>query len=35
LVWIIVLVFLCSKASKELRSAGVQVGFFGASPNAI
>jgi hypothetical protein len=35
LVWIVVLVVLSSKASKELRANGVQVGFFGASPDAI
>jgi hypothetical protein len=35
IVWIVVLVSLSSKASKQLRAAGVQVGFFGADPSTI
>ena len=34
-VWIGVLIFLCSKASKQLKAAGIHVGFFGADPNKI
>jgi hypothetical protein len=34
-VWIVVLVVLSSKASKQLRAAGVRVGFFGADPSSI
>ena len=34
-VWIVVLVVLSSKASKQLRAAGVRVGIFGADPSSI
>ena len=34
-VWILVLVLLSSKATKQLRAAGVPVGFFGAAPSTI
>ena len=34
-VWIVVLVLLSSKASKQLRAAGVHVGFFGANPSSV
>jgi hypothetical protein len=34
-VWILVLVVLSSKATKQLRAAGVAVGFFGAAPSSI
>ena len=34
-VWIVVLVLLSSKASKQLRAAAVHVGFFGANPSSI
>jgi hypothetical protein len=35
IVWIVVLVVLSSKASKQLRAAGIRVGFFGADPASI
>jgi hypothetical protein len=35
IVWIVVLVWLSSKASKELRAAGVRVGLLGADPSTI
>jgi hypothetical protein len=34
-VWIVVLVLLSSKASKQLKAAGVTVGVFGASPSSV
>lgn len=34
-VWIVVLVLLSSKASKQLKAAGVRVGFFGANPSSL
>jgi hypothetical protein len=33
--WIVVLALLSSKASKQLRAAGVHVGFFGANPSSV
>jgi len=35
LVWIVVLIVLCVKASGRLRAAGVQVGLFGVDPNRV
>ena len=35
IVWIVVLVVLSSKASKQLRAAGIHVGFFGADSSSI
>ena len=35
IVWIVVLLVLSSKASKQLRAAGIHVGFFGADPSSI
>ena len=35
LVWIVVLVVLCVKATGKLRAAGVQVGLFGTDPDRV
>jgi hypothetical protein len=35
IVWVVVLLVLSSRASKQLRAAGVRVGFFGADPSSI